>query len=87
MDTSQLANFFGFIAAGIGIVMFMPQALTVWKTKNTKSISLLSFLLFDISSACWFIYGILLGAMPVILVNIVLLVLNTYIVGMKLKYK
>ena len=29
MNAVQIANIFGFIAAGLGIVMFMPQALRV----------------------------------------------------------
>lgn len=87
MDSVQIANFFGFAAAALGIVMFIPQTVQVWKTKNTKGISLLSFTLFDIASLLWTIYGLLLHATPVIMVNVVLLVSNTYIVLMKLRYK
>lgn len=87
MNTIQIANLFGFIAAGIGIVMFVPQAVQVWKTKNTKSISLATFTLFALASAFWLIYGILLSAIPVLLVNAVLLVLSLYIAVMKLRYK
>lgn len=87
MDSVQIANLFGFLAAALGIVMFIPQTVQVWKTKNTKGISLVSFALFDIASLFWTVYGVLLHATPVIMVNVVLLVLNTYIVLMKLKYK
>jgi len=87
MDAVQIANLFGFIAAGIGIVMFVPQAVQVWKTKNTKSISLATFILLSTSSVFWLIYGILLIAKPVLLVNAVVLILSLYIAAMKLKYK
>jgi MtN3 and saliva related transmembrane protein len=87
MNTLVVADIFGYMAAGIGIVMFIPQALQVWKTKNTKSISLSTFILFDIASVLWIIYGVLRIAYPVIVVNSVLLFLTTYIVFMKLKYK
>lgn len=86
MNTAQVANIFGFLAAGIGIVMFMPQAIKVYKTKNTKGLSLFSFTLFAIASLLWTIYGLLLNALPIIIVNIVLLVLNTFIIVMKIKY-
>lgn len=86
MNTAQVANIFGFLAAGIGIVMFMPQAISVYRTKNTKGLSLLSFILFAIASLLWIIYGLFLNAWPVIIVNVVLLSLNSFIVGMKIKY-
>lgn len=87
MSSVQVANLFGFIAAGIGIVMFIPQAIQIWKTKNTKSISLISFSLLGLASICWIIYGILLAAAPILLVNTVVLALSLFIVVMKLKYK
>lgn len=86
LSTVQLANVFGFLAAGIGIVMFMPQAISVYKTKNTKSLSLFSFTLFTLASLLWTIYGVLLIALPIIIVNVVLLLLNSFIVIMKIKY-
>ena len=87
MNTVQVANIFGFLAAGMGIVMFMPQAISVYKTKNTKSLSLLSFTLFTLASLLWTVYGLLLNALPIIIVNVVLLFLNSFIVVMKIKYK
>lgn len=87
MNTVQIANIFGFLAAGMGIVMFMPQAISVYKTKNTKSLSLLSFTLFTLASLLWTVYGLLLNALPIIIVNVVLLFLNSFIVVMKIKYK
>jgi MtN3 and saliva related transmembrane protein len=87
MDTSQIANLFGFIAAGIGIIMFIPQAAQIWKTKNTTSISLITFAMIAAGSVCWIIYAILLYAPPVLLVNSIVLMISLYIVMMKLKYK
>ena len=86
MNSAQIASIIGFMAAGLGIVMFLPQAIRVWRTKDTKSISLASFLLLDFSSLLWTTYGLLLGAAPIILVNVVLLILSTFIVAMKIKY-
>lgn len=86
MDSLQIANLLGFIAAGIGIVMFIPQALQVWKTKNTKSISAVSFALFGTASLLWTIYGLIMNAPPIIVVNIVIVLLSIFIVLMKLRY-
>ena len=87
MDTTQIANVLGFVAAGIGVVMFVPQAYRVYKTKNTKSISLLTFVLSIGTSVCWIIYALLLSAMPILFVNSVVTALSLYIVAMKLRYK
>lgn len=86
MDTVVLANILGYIAAGIGIVMFMPQAITCWRTKNTKGISFLSFFLLVIVSLLWLVYGILLSAAPIILVNSVIFMIGLFILYLKRKY-
>lgn len=86
MEVRQLADIFGYIAAAIGIVTFIPQAYQVYKTKNTKTISLLTFVLFDIGAIFWLTYGALLHAIPVLLVNLMILTLGTYIIIMKLKH-
>lgn len=86
MDSVQVANILGFLAAGIGIVMFIPQAWECYKTKNTKSISVLSFSLLAFSAVLWTTYGVLLVAYPIILVNVVIFVLSIFILVLKKKY-
>ncbi len=86
MNTTQIADILGYGAAGIGIVMFLPQVIQCWKTKNTKAVSALSFLLLATSAALWTIYGILLKAYPIILVNSVITVLSLFILILKRKY-
>ena len=36
---------------------------------------------------CWLIYGFMLGAMPIILANLISLALSAFILAMKLIYK
>ena len=81
-----LINVIGYLAAFIGSVMFMPQVIKTWKTKETKSLSLLSYSLLVAVSLLWLIYGILLMAGPIIVVNFILLCLSTFIVILKLRY-
>lgn len=87
MGTVQIAELFGYAGTFIGIIMFIPQAYDIWKTKNTKGISLLSFLLMTLGCVFWIVYGILTSSFPVLIVNIVLITLGSYIIMMKLKYK
>jgi len=87
MNNAQIAEIVGYLAAMLGIFSFIPQAYNIWKTKNTKSISLLTFLLIAAISFLWIIYGSLLHSAPILLVNIVVFFVALYIVIMKLKYK
>lgn len=87
MSSAYIASIIGYFAAIIGIFTFIPQAYDIWKTKSTKGISLLTFVLIVFMSILWIIYGVLLQAFPILLVNIVVLFLASYIVFMKFKYK
>lgn len=87
MDQKILTDLLGYTAVVVGAGMFLPQAIKLWRTKETKGISLLSFSLLTLVSLLWTIYGLLLGAMPIILVNIIIFILSLFIVFMKLKYK
>ena len=87
MSNYQIAELIGYIAAILGIFSFLPQAYDIWKTKNTKSISLLTFSLIVVIALLWIIYGLLLFAAPILLVNIVVFFVALYIVTMKIKYK
>lgn len=87
MEQKIITDIIGYIGVVIGASMFVPQAFKVWRTKETKGISLLSFSLLAFVSLLWVTYGFLLNAMPVILVNIIVGILSFFIVYMKLKYK
>lgn len=87
MTNAQIAELIGYAAAILGIFSFLPQAYDIWKTKNTKSISLLTFSLIVVIALLWVAYGLLLSAAPILLVNVVIFFVASYIVTMKLKYK
>ena len=84
---NQIADLFGFIAAGLGVITFLPQAISIYKTKNTKSISLQTFVILSVQCLFWLVYGFFPVKLPVIIVNCAVLTLSAYIVLMKLKYK
>ena len=86
MNTVQIADILGYTAAGIGIIMFLPQTFQCWKTKNTKAISFLTFSLLSVVAVIWTVYGILLRAYPIILVNSFIFVLSLFILVLKRKY-
>ncbi|HYA38232.1 MAG TPA: SemiSWEET transporter [Candidatus Methylomirabilis sp.] len=80
-------NALGLIAGVLTTAAFIPQALKTWKTRNTRDISLGMFTIFCAGTLLWLLYGIRIGAMPVIIANAVTLVLAMTILGFKIKYK
>ena len=87
MILNILLEYIGFFAAFCTTIAFLPQAAKVWKTKSTKDISLLMFIIFTIGVFSWLIYGITISDLPVILANTVTLILSLFILVFKLKYK
>jgi MtN3 and saliva related transmembrane protein len=77
----------GYIAAVLTTVAFVPQVVLVYRTKDTDSISLLMFLIFNCGLVCWGIYGLILNQLPIILANGVTLILALYILYMKMTEK
>ena len=87
MMLNFILKYIGFFAAFCTTIAFLPQAAKVWKTKSTKDISLLMFIIFTIGVFSWLIYGITISDLPVILANTVTLILSLFILVFKLKYK
>jgi MtN3 and saliva related transmembrane protein len=79
----QLSEILGYFAATATTASFIPQAIKVIKTRDTKSISLWMYVLFSFGVMLWLVYGIMLSAVPIILANAVTLLLATIILGYK----
>lgn len=77
-------DFIGYVAAFCTTIAFVPQALTVWKTRSTRDLSLAMFLIFTVGVALWLVYGLLLGSWPITIANIFTLILAGYILFMKI---
>ncbi|WP_369049070.1 SemiSWEET transporter [Tenacibaculum sp. UWU-22] len=77
----------GLIAATCTTISFLPQAIQVIKTKHTKDLSLTMYLLFTVGIFLWFIYGLVISDLPMIIANGITLIFSSIILVMKLKYK
>ncbi len=82
----MLPDIIGSIAATLTTIAFLPQAIQVIKTKSTRDISLVMYLVFAAGVGFWLAYGILLGALPIIIGNIITLILALIVLAMKLKH-
>ncbi|WP_329605472.1 SemiSWEET transporter [Undibacterium umbellatum] len=65
----------------------MPQAWLTWRCKRAEGVSLGMYLILVSGVLMWLLYGLMLGALPVIIANIVTLILASFILVMKLLYK
>lgn len=76
----------GFTAAACTTAAFLPQVIKAWKTRGTRDISLLMYLVFMTGVALWMIYGILISDCPVTIANALTLLLAGIILAAKLKF-
>ena len=81
------SEFIGYIAATLTTASFIPQAMLTWKTRRAEGVSLVMYCILTAGIASWLIYGLQIEAMPVIAANAVTLVLTSFILIMKIRYK
>lgn len=79
-------NLIGYVAATLTTCAFIPQAAKTIRSRDTTAISLWMYVTFTIGIACWFLYGLALGAWPIIFSNAITFVLAATILGLKLRY-
>lgn len=75
-----------YIATLLNLFMLTPQVVTTWKTRDTKSFSLLSQSMFLVACILWTIYGISIQAIPVIFANVIAAIHLAILVLLKLRY-
>jgi MtN3 and saliva related transmembrane protein len=61
----------GLIAAGCTTFAFIPQVIKVWKTKQTKDLSLRMYSIMFIGILLWLVYGIRINSLSIMLANVV----------------
>lgn len=61
----------GLIAAVCTTFAFIPQVMKVWKTKQTKDLSLLMYSIMFIGIILWLVYGIRIDSLSIIMANVV----------------
>ena len=78
-----MANLIGAVAGTLTTIAFVPQVLRTWRTRRADDISMGMLLLFTTGVALWELYGLIIGAVPVIAANGVTLVLAAMMIVLK----
>ena len=76
----------GFAAAMLTTLCWLPQAVRVIRTRDTRAISLWAQALFAGGILLWLVYGLALMSWPLIAANAVTFLLTSVIIALKLRY-
>jgi len=79
-------EFFGYFAAILTTLAFIPQLIKTLKTKKAEDVSLTTLIMFLTGVAAWIIYGIQISSKPILIANIITFLLNFLILVFKLIY-
>lgn len=83
--TLSIDDWLGFSAATLTTASFLPQAWLTFRTRDVSGISLAMYSAFTLGIVLWLVYGIRLGAWPLIVANTVTLVLAGAVLLMKIR--
>ena len=77
----------GLVAASLSTGSLYPQLLKIWRTKSTKDISVRMYALLTAGVFIWFVYGLLIQDIPIIVANFIGFIQAMAIYILKMKYK
>lgn len=86
MAASPAAVAVGVAAALLSITSFAPQMVKIWKERDASSVSLRTYLVTVAGFTCWTLYGVLIGAWPVVASNLACLVMSSGVLMMKWRF-
>jgi MtN3 and saliva related transmembrane protein len=81
----MIDNWLGFAAATLTTASFLPQAWKTFTTRDVSGISLAMYGAFTLGIVLWLVYGIRIGAWPLIVANAITLMLAGAVLVMKVR--
>lgn len=76
----------GYAAASCTTFSFVPQVVKIWRTRSAEDISTPMYVVFTLGVALWFVYGLALGAWPIIVANCATILLAGSVLWMKWRF-
>ncbi len=87
MNHFNYIDLFGFSAALLTTIAFIPQLYKTWQTKSAEDVSLIMLILFITGLICWIIYALKIHSIPILVANIITFIFNFSILILKLTYR
>ena len=84
--TPTTADIIGIVAAVLTTASFVPQVWLTYKTRDVSGVSLGMYGAFTIGVGLWLVYGLMVGAWPIVVANAVTLTMAIAILVMKLRF-
>ena len=76
----------GLIAGGFVVLASLPQILKILKSKKANDISLPMYIILNIGTFLWLVYGIATQQVSIIITNVILQLFNLTILFLKIKH-
>ena len=86
MSHFNYIDLFGFLAALLTTIAFLPQLYKTWQTKSADDVSLIMLILFLTGLICWVIYGLKIKSIPILVANLTTFAFNFSILVLKITY-
>ena len=77
---------FGYFAAILTTLAFLPQLIKTFKTKKAEDVSLITLIMFLTGVLSWIIYGYKISSTPILMANIITFILNLLILIFKITF-
>ena len=87
MNHLNYTDLFGFLAALLTTIAFLPQLYKTWQTKSADDVSLIMLILFITGLICWIVYGLKIHSIPILVANIITFIFNFSILVLKISYR
>jgi MtN3 and saliva related transmembrane protein len=79
-------KYLGYLAGTLTVLSFVPQVRRVWKSKQTRDLSMGMYTILITASSLWTVYGFIIHDWPVIVTNVLMITLNLAIATAKLRF-
>ena len=79
-------EFFGYFAAILTTLAFLPQLIKTLKTRKAEDVSLITLVMFLTGVLSWIIYGYKISSTPILIANIITFILNFLILTFKITF-
>jgi MtN3 and saliva related transmembrane protein len=80
------AELVGSLAAVLTTASFVPQVWHTYRSRDVRGISLGMYVAFAAGVFLWLLYGLMLGAWPIVVANAITLALALAILAMKISW-
>lgn len=81
------AELFGYAGMVTGVSFLIPQVYKTYQTKSVEDLSWGMLSIFFLNCVFWSTYGMLIGALPIVLTNVAALIVNITLITLKILYR